>query len=152
MRAFRRLPRRSQAVFFPALVLNPLFRLVAKRRGIKSATALARRLAGHAVQPPQPVDPTGTHTSLPIARQVVLGVRAAAGALPVELVCLPRSLTAWTILNRMGISATLRIGMDASTDHKTAHAWIDVLGEPIGEAPGQIQQMAEFSEPILGRT
>ncbi len=102
-------------------------------------------------EPTTPSAQTEVDSVLPIARQVVSGVRAAAGALPAELVCLPRSLTSWTLLNRMGVAATLRIGMDASTAHQTAHAWIDVMGESVGEAPSHIAQMAEFADPILGR-
>ncbi len=146
VRAFRRLSRRSKAVFVPALFLTPVFRVVAKRGGIKSATALASRLGGKPVS-----QPSDNAKPLKIAREVVLGVRAAAGALPVELVCLPRSLASWTILNRMGVASTLRIGMDASTAHRTAHAWIDVAGEAVGEVPTHIAQMADFADPILGR-
>jgi Transglutaminase-like superfamily len=141
------LPRRSKAAFVPAVFLTPLFRVVAKRRGIKAATALARRLAGPTV--PYVAGPSDDGLSL--ARHVVLGVRAAAGALPVELVCLPRSLASWTILNRLGVGSLLRFGMDGSTAHKTAHAWIEVGGEAVGEVPEHIARMAEFDKPILGR-
>ena len=144
-RAFTRMPTRSKLVFVPALVLNPLFRLVVKRKGIKSATALALRFAGQPV-----VGSTKPAEALPIARQVVLGVRAAAGALPLEVVCLPRSLTAWTILNRLGVDSSLRVGMDPSAGLRTAHAWVEVDGEAVGEIPTHIAQMADFAEPILG--
>jgi hypothetical protein len=144
VRAFWRLPLRSKAVFIPALVLTPLFRMVASRSGVKSATALARRLGGTALPPHASAE------SSTVAREVVLGVRAAAGALPVELVCLPRSLASWTILNRLGIPAVVRFGMDGASEFKAAHAWIEVDGEAVGEALEQIAKMAEFERPILG--
>jgi hypothetical protein len=144
VRAFARLPLGSKAVFVPALILTPLYRLVAARRGVKSATSLAVRLGGSAVRESGPFDGSKT------AEHVVLGVRAAAGALPVELVCLPRALTAWTILNRMRVPAVVRFGMDGASGFKTAHAWIEVSGHAVGEANEHIARMAEFERPILG--
>ncbi len=143
VRAFRRLPRRSRQMFVFALLLNPMFRFTVKRRGIKSAAALAQRLGGNR---PERTYPTPT---IEIAREVVLGVRAAAGALPIEVVCLPRSLSSWTLLRRAGIGSSLLIGWDSAVNKQMAHAWVDVADEAVGENPEHIAQLATFHAPIL---
>jgi Transglutaminase-like superfamily len=140
--AWSRLPIRAKQMFLIALILNPMFRLVVKRKGIKSAVALALRLGGT-----KSVSDSPTH--LPVARQVVLGVRAAAGALPIEVVCLPRALSAWTLLHRRGIGSELLIGWDSEVKKRTAHAWVVVAGEAVGEVAEHIAQLAAFNEPIL---
>jgi len=50
------------------------------------------------------------------------------------MTCLARSLALCWMLNRRGIPAEIRIGVKKSWDRILAHAWIEVLGEPIGEA------------------
>ena len=59
-------------------------------------------------------------------------VDAVTRRLPVRSKCLPRSLALWTMLQRAGIDATLRIGMrtDGSAE---AHAWVEHDGGPVGE-------------------
>lgn len=144
VRAFRALPNHSKRVFIRALILNPVFRLTVKYRGLKSAARLARRLGGVTQIHDQ------SEASLTAAREVVLGVRAAAGALPIEVVCLPRSLSAWTLLRRQGVGSSLLIGWDHAVDKRTAHAWVDVGGEAVGENPDHIARLAAFDDPILG--
>jgi hypothetical protein len=139
---FWRLPNRSKRVFVQSLVLNPLFRASVHRRGIKHAAEMAKRLGG--TRQPLHRDP------VPVATDVVRGVVAAAGALPIELVCLPRSLTSWTLLRRMGIGSELLIGMDSSKEHRTAHAWVRVNGVDVGEDFEHIARLAVFDAPILG--
>jgi hypothetical protein len=143
VKAFAKLPLRSQTIFLRALILNPVFRITVKRRGLKSAAALARRIGGN-----RPIDGS-TPATLKTASEIVLGVRAAAGALPIEVVCLPRSLSSWTLLRRRGIGSDLLIGWDNASDKRTAHAWVVVEGEAVGENPDQIQRLAAFHDPIL---
>ena len=50
------------------------------------------------------------------------------------MTCLSQSLTLYWMLNRRGIPAQIRIGVKKSLDRIHAHAWVDVLGETIGEA------------------
>jgi hypothetical protein len=49
--------------------------------------------------------------------------------------CLVRSLTLWAILRRRGVESELRIGIRKMADVTEGHAWIELAGNPINEAP-----------------
>jgi hypothetical protein len=59
-------------------------------------------------------------------------VDAVARRLPVRSKCLPRSLALWTMLQRAGIDANLRIGMRTDGSGE-AHAWVEHDGCALGE-------------------
>jgi hypothetical protein len=50
--------------------------------------------------------------------------------------CLGRSLVLWFLLRRRGIDAELVIGAEAPRNGSLpAHAWVEVSGEPVNDAP-----------------
>jgi hypothetical protein len=144
IQAFRRMPTRSKRVFWLAVPLNLFFKVGLKAFGLKRCLALARRLGGsQATQL--------SEDSTIRAQEVVKGVVAAAGAAPTSVVCLPRSLTAWTILRRRGIPSEVIVGMHI-VKQRDAHAWVVVDGEPVGERAEHLADFASFNEPLLPAT
>ncbi|MCE9582350.1 MAG: lasso peptide biosynthesis B2 protein [Planctomycetes bacterium] len=78
------------------------------------------------------------------AARVVHGV--ARRSLP-RATCVPRSLILWALLRRIGIESRIRFGAKAAGKGIEAHAWVEVGGEPVGEAAGM---RGEFP-PLEGR-
>ncbi|MEO5839685.1 MAG: lasso peptide biosynthesis B2 protein [Acidimicrobiales bacterium] len=114
-----------------AAVLVPGFRAIVKFEGLRTAAATATRIAA-APRAPR-LRPAGrADTVAGTAEAMARTVDAVARRLPVRSRCLPRSLALWTMLQRAGIDATLRIGMrtDGSAE---AHAWVEHDGSPVGE-------------------
>jgi hypothetical protein len=64
-------------------------------------------------------------------------IRSAAGLHLLPMTCLPRALSLRWMLGRRGIPAQLRIGVQKNSMGMSAHAWVEVEGEGIGE-PGDI--------------
>lgn len=138
------LTRGAVVGFAAGLVLNPVFKVVTGRRGIGAATALAERLGGSS-----PLG-AGSRYDVHRARRIAGGVHLAARVPPVDVVCLPRSLTLWCLLRRRGIPASLLIGVGDATGAFGAHAWVRVHDADVGEDPAQIAQYAAFADPVLG--
>jgi hypothetical protein len=143
VRAFRRMPVRARRVFWPALPLGLLIKVLLKTVGVKRTLTVARTLGGRRL-----VQAQTDGVAVVVATEVVRGVQAAAGAAPSSVVCLPRSITAWVILRRIGVGASVRVGMDTGKTAE-AHAWVTVDGEAVGENAEQLARMATFDEPLL---
>ena len=61
-------------------------------------------------------------------------IRMAARMHLLHMTCLPRALSLRWMLSRRGIPAKLCIGVNKSATDLTAHAWVEMDGENIGEA------------------
>jgi hypothetical protein len=61
------------------------------------------------------------------------------------MTCLPRALTLRWMASRRGIPSGLRIGIGVSSPQMTAHAWVEVQGQAIGEAEDINQRFTVFS-------
>ena len=104
-----------------------------KLEGLRTAAVTATKLAAAPRVSRGRVSRTGSAKAVADgAEAMARTVDAVARRLPVRSKCLPRSLALWTMLQRAGIDATLRIGMrtDGSSE---AHAWVEHDGCPIGE-------------------
>ncbi len=62
--------------------------------------------------------------------------------------CLTRSLYLLWLLRRHGISSDLRIGTRREDGHFEAHAWVEVDGQPVNDAPNISQQFTAFDKPL----
>ena len=144
LRRFVALSRGSQLAFLAALPLNPLFERVLYRRGTIPARQLAVRLGGRGRI--HPSDPYDVHRARRIGTGVLLATRLA----PADVVCLPRSLTLWTLLRRRGVDAQLLLGVDPTQEGLGAHAWVRVAGTDINEDPHHVAQLHAFDQPLLG--
>lgn len=123
----------QRRTFVIALVMNPLFALVARRWGFRTAGRLSARLAGLPGRRQRPTDP----------QAFAEAVRAAARRPVVGVVCLPESLTLLTLLRRRGVIAELRIGV-ATTGGFSAHAWVEVEGQPVNDTADVAERFAPF--------
>lgn len=56
--------------------------------------------------------------------------------------CLTRALIVWAELRRAGFDAIIRLGVERN--ERTAHAWVEVAGEPITDPPDVIARYAVF--------
>ncbi|HEX7185269.1 MAG TPA: lasso peptide biosynthesis B2 protein [Thermoanaerobaculia bacterium] len=54
-----------------------------------------------------------------------------------RMTCLPRALGLRWLLGRAGFAADLRIGVRREGDQLLAHAWVELDGQPVGEAQGE---------------
>lgn len=144
MRVFRRLPRGSRLAFFAAIALNPVFERVLHRRGVGPARDLATRLGGHRA--------FGVSSAYDVhrARRLWTGVMLATRVGPADVVCLPRSLTLWTLLRRRGVPADLVIGVDPGKPGIGAHAWVNIAGVAVGEEPAHVASLHTFNDALLG--
>lgn len=77
-------------------------------------------------------------------------VRIAARRHLYPMTCLRRSLVLQWLLGRAGISVELKLGVRREGAGIAAHAWIEYLGEAIGE-PDEIADYARFQLPEQSR-
>lgn len=60
--------------------------------------------------------------------------------------CLPRALALRWMLSRRRIGAFLRIGVSKPEGQLQAHAWVEVGGQAVGEAPDLLQRFQPLGE------
>lgn len=65
--------------------------------------------------------------------------------------CLIRSLYLLWLLRRRGVSSDLRIGMRLTSGQLEAHAWVEVAGQPVNDAPEIAERYAAFDQPLTTR-
>jgi len=59
---------------------------------------------------------------------------------PLRTYCLERSLVLVWLLRRHGVGGNLRIGVKREGSELLAHAWVELMGQPLGEsAPNLLQ-------------
>ncbi len=69
--------------------------------------------------------------------------RMAGRYVPTNGSCLRQSLLVWWLLRRKGMPAELRIGV-RTQEGFTAHAWVEVDGQPVNDAPDVAERFAPF--------
>lgn len=94
---------------------------------------IARRL-GNLVPPRRSAAPSCERSP---ASDVSWAIDRAASALPVTIVCLPRALTAWHMLQRRGIPARVHFGAmrDENGLVLLTHSWVDSDGVEVTGYP-----------------
>jgi len=76
---------------------------------------------------------------------VAYAVGLVAGRRVVGAQCLCRSMALWFLLRRRGVDAELVVGaLPAGSGPLQAHAWVEVEGQPVGDAPDVRQQFGSF--------
>jgi len=107
-----------------ALVLLAAFRVALAMMPVRTIIdRLTRRRADQATIP----DATDTSQARLTTRRVQWAVSAAARHSPVEFVCFPQALAAYTMLRRRGVPSTLVYGVARSDSGELmAHAWLTV--------------------------
>ena len=75
-------------------------------------------------------------------------VRAAARFHPWKVGCLERSLVLQAILSGSGTRPEVRIGVRRDGGSLRAHAWVEIEGLPVGEAPDITTQFQPFPRAL----
>jgi hypothetical protein len=72
-----------------------------------------------------------------IAEEIAWAIHHSALLFPVRLVCLPRALAGWRMLQRRGIHARLHFGASCDPSDNTlhTHAWLDACGAEVTGYP-----------------
>lgn len=66
--------------------------------------------------------------------------------------CLIRSMYLHRVLRRRGVVSELRIGMRLSDSRLDAHAWVEVDGWPVNDAPDIGARYVAFEQPLARRS
>jgi len=90
---------------------------------------------------------------LPVTAQTRANVRRAAQMVatayrlhPVPSSCLPRAVVLWSLLQRRGIGADVRIGVRYNTQGQfESHAWLEWNGEVLNDAANVASQFLPFN-------
>jgi hypothetical protein len=109
-----------------AIFWLPFMHFRLKRFGINSCLELLEREKRYHRQQPVSLD-RDYKLGLACERSVALASRYGL----IAGTCLSRSLTVMRLMARRGIAGRLRIGVNIETGTLTAHAWVEVAGEPL---------------------
>jgi hypothetical protein len=112
-------------------VPNLQFVLAASLKGIKSG----RQRFGDA-----PLQAAWNHARI---------VAMAARNLPFSVTCLPKSIVLWYLLKRSGVDSELQIGMRQEAGKLAAHAWVECLGQVVGDPSDVREQFATFERVVF---
>ena len=136
-------PARRRSVLAAAALLLPV-RAIVRFGSIKGAQRWSRLAAGWLVRPPMP---DAAHT-------IPWAVTTAARNLPWARHCLTKAIVARSLLDAVGVPATLRVGVRRDPDGSLrGHAWLDgadgVLMDA-GEDPFTFVPLSRLEEAIRG--
>jgi hypothetical protein len=123
-----------RVVVISTVLLAPI-QVMLKSRGLKrTASSLAARSD-------RPLGVADTR----VASEMADAVSLVAGRKMVGALCLGRSLLLWYLLRRRGMDAELVVGAKSPVDEAwMAHAWVELDGLPVNDAPDVRQNYASF--------
>ncbi len=90
------------------------------------------------LRPPLRSEGPATPTDVQVANDVRWAVNAVAGRSPLEMVCLPRALAAWRMLQRRGVASRLHFGaplQPGKGGSVQTHAWLSSSGVEVTGYP-----------------
>ncbi|MBC5765306.1 lasso peptide biosynthesis B2 protein [Ramlibacter albus] len=131
---FRALGLRCQCMVAAASLLLPVVALLVKVVGYA-------RLMAH-------IERGGVARAVPsrdVVREIGRAVNIAGLHGLVRVRCLSRSILLHWLLRRSGVQSQLRIGVRADRGGIRAHAWIELDGEPVNDAPGVRHEFSAFA-------
>lgn len=88
---------------------------------------------------------TGSDETIATVTALRLLVQRAARWVPGSR-CLDQALATWIVAQRMGLPAALRLGVRRQAGLISAHAWISVGTEAIGEDPDALRQLLPLQQ------
>jgi hypothetical protein len=134
LRTFLALPGAERAAFVQAWLAVGVSKLSLRLFGLPRALAWHRRTAPRAGAAPA------------AARWVGVAARYCPGGAS----CLVRSLALLRLLRRRGIGAELRVGVGRTAPALEAHAWVELDGVPVNDAPDVAARYTPFAGSLLG--
>ncbi|MDZ4768487.1 MAG: lasso peptide biosynthesis B2 protein [Chloroflexota bacterium] len=132
----------SRWVFILSLLLLPSIAVGLHRVGLKRMRATLE------ARTPQPTA-AATSDSTARARRLARMVNAAARLSPYKANCLKRALVLWWLLRRRGIASDIRIGVRKGAATLEAHAWVEIGGVVINDAPSFVGTFTPFAGDIM---
>jgi hypothetical protein len=118
-----------------SLVLVPVVQIAVHAKGF---VVTANKLAAWSDGPAGAPDLNGS-------RRAAKAVGVVASRKVVGAPCLARSLVLWFVLRRRGVDAEVVIGAEMPGGGPLfAHAWVEVLGEPINDDPTVRERFGSF--------
>jgi hypothetical protein len=78
-------------------------------------------------------------------RRIAAAVDAGLGLLPVSATCLRRSMTLLRELHRVGLGATLHLGVRPGSGAVEAHAWVQIGDEVVNDDPAVVATYVPLS-------
>jgi len=133
---YRALPRADRRILHSATLLLPVAWLGLHVAGLQRMQAWAQRSRA-----PERDD-------FPLEEAAAIGtlVNIAARHSPWPATCLTRSLVLVRMLRRRGAAARLCIGVRLEDGALDAHAWVELEGVPVNDAPDVAEKFAPFGD------
>ena len=138
LRKFLELSPEDRVLFLKLWSLLPLVAALLRLLGYPRTLRLLSRWSSAA--PPRVDLP---QDSMAYALRLGRLARMAGRYVPTNGSCLRQSLLVWWLLRRKGVPAELRIG-GRTQEGFTAHAWVEVDGQPVNDAPDVAEHFAPF--------
>ena len=139
------LSKSDRALVIRAMFLLPIVAASLKTVGLRRTQSwLIRNSLGPMVPP--------TEQTRADVRRAVHIVAAAYRLHPLPSSCLPRTVVLWSLLQRRGIGADVRIGVRYNTQGQfESHAWLEWNGEVLNDAADVARQYLPFNSPAFDR-
>lgn len=133
-RRFLALDAAERRVFLSSLALLPATAVVLRWRGFAAAQAFLERMPALG----------GRKLASTAAARMVGAAASLVGAS-----CLPRSLVLWRLVRAQG--AVIRLGVARpSSQSIAAHAWVELAGQPLNDAPDVAERYAALEPGTHG--
>lgn len=128
----------QKEALWASLLLLPLFWLGLRFFGLQRFQAWLDR------------SPVADRQPLNLDEVVAIGaaVNIAASHAPGPVTCLTRSLLLRGFLRRLGTDSELSVGVQIAGGEFAAHAWVEMAGQPINDAPDIATRYAAFDKPV----
>jgi hypothetical protein len=115
---------------------------------VVSVRRILRVLTHGSAGEPVAEPPEAQDADLELARRVQWAVRAVARHSPVQFVCFPQTLAAYTMLRRRGVAGSIVYGVKRSAEGELlAHTWLEACGGCVvgGEERGGFSVLDRWS-------
>lgn len=145
LRKFRELSPRDRVLLLKLWLLLPIVAVLLRLLDyLRTLRILSRWSQAAPVQARLPAD--AMSYALRLGRLATIAGRY----VPTNGSCLRQSLLVWWLLRRKGMPAELRIGV-RTQEGFTAHAWVEVDGQPVNDTPDVGERFAAFDGSLSAR-
>lgn len=137
--AWRSLSRLQRRLLLTAWLLFPVLIVTLRLRGYRWLQTWLIRIS------PEPSQfGADAHAVSNVTEETARSVEIAARYALLNANCLSRSMMLWWLLRRRGVATELRIGVRKRDGRFEAHAWIELEGRVLNDAPDVKTRFASF--------
>ena len=137
---YRELQPESRKLFWRALALLPIVKILLRLRGFKKTRDYLE--GDRSRQGKLDGNPSAARE---LIERTTRMVRAASDLGIIRANCLQHSLTLWHLLQKQGIETNLRIGVRRSGGAFEAHAWVEYAGAVLSDTEDVHERFAAFA-------